>query len=100
MTHEQVGHGPRVLADILDRAVRPHLNEVSVELIARLTGRPANDPVTRIRAMTLHGQLMVFDMAPRKVETFFGPDTDGQRLVLLKDLVRQQTRVLMDSWNA
>ena len=98
VTHEQVGHGPNLLMDLLERSVRPGISDISAALIARLTGVAAEDPLTQIRAMTLHGQLMVFYTKPRKMLEWLASGPDGESLARLKEIVRQQTQVLIDSW--
>lgn len=99
MAHEQAGHGPSVLFDIMDRNVRTRMKEVAAALITRITGRPANDPLTMVRIMTLHGQLMVFHIAQKSTLSTLGWDCiNEERLDLLKKTVRAQTRVLINSW--
>lgn len=101
IAHEQAGHGPSVLFDIMDRNVKTRMREVGSELIARLTGLPANDSLTLVRLMTLHGQIMVFHIAHKSMLSNLGWDGfNAERLEFLKKTVRAQTRVLIDSWAA
>lgn len=98
VTHEHAGRGPNLLMDIMESSLRPRIDLISAELVGRLTDAPASDRLTRVRAMTLHGQLMIFYMAPRKMQDVLGSDVDGDRARYVKDVVRQQTRILIDSW--
>lgn len=99
IAHEQAGHGPSMLFDIMDRNVKTCMRDVSAALLGRLTGTPAKDPLTLIRVMTLRGQLMVFHIAHKSTLTSLGWDSiDAERLALLKNTVREQTRILIDSW--
>ena len=99
IAHEQAGHGPSVLFDIMDRNVKTRLREVAATLLSRLTGLPADDPLTLVRLMTLHGQIMVFHIAHKSTLSHLGWDAiDAERLGFLKKTVRAQTRVLIDSW--
>lgn len=99
IAHEQAGHGPSVLFDIMDRNVKTCLREVAATLLSRLTGVPADDPLTLVRLMTLHGQIMVFHIAHKSTLSHLGWDAiDAERLGFLKKTVRAQTRVLIDSW--
>lgn len=99
IAHEQAGHGPSVLFDIMDRNVKTRMKEVAAALISRITGRPANDQLTMVRIMTLHGQLMVFHIAHKSTLSSLGWDSiTEERLAFLKKTVRAQTRVLINSW--
>jgi AcrR family transcriptional regulator len=99
IAHEQAGHGPSMLFDIMDRNVKTCLRDVSAELLSRLTGTPAKDPLTLIRVMTLRGQLMVFHIAHKSTLSSLGWDSiNAERLAFLKNTVREQTRTLLDSW--
>lgn len=99
IAHEQAGHSPSVLFDIMDRNVKTRLREVGAELLARLTGLPANDQLTLVRLMTLHGQIMVFHIAHKSSLSHLGWNgIDAERLAFLKKTVREQTRILLDAW--
>lgn len=99
IAHEQAGHGPSMLFDIMDRNVKTCMRDVSGELLSRLTGTPAKDPLTLVRVMTLRGQLMVFHIAHKSTLSSLGWDSvTPERLDFLKKTVRAQTRTLIDSW--
>jgi len=99
IAHEQAGHGPSMLFDIMDRNVKTCMRDVSAELLSRLTGTPAKDTLTLIRVMTLRGQLMVFHIAHKSTLSSLGWDEiNAERLAFLKKTVRSQTRTLIDSW--
>jgi len=73
--------------------------ETCSAIIGRLTGRPANDPLTRLRQMTANGQLMVFHVIPRTALQAMGWDRlEGRNLEYLKHTVKQQTRALIRCW--
>jgi AcrR family transcriptional regulator len=96
-THEQVGNGPGMLLEILD-AMRPRLMRPSTAIVARLTGRREDDPLTLVRVLTLHGQLAVFHLGQRqKLDLIALPD-DAQRFALIREVVRAQTRAVIGSW--
>jgi len=100
IAHEQAGHGPSVLFDIMDRNVKTRMKEVGAGLVSRLTGVPADDPLTLLRIMTAHGQLMVFHVAHKSTLSSLGWQAiDEERLAFLKRVVREQTRVLIESWS-
>ena len=99
IAQEQAGHG--ITGEPLERPGKKRLSRVGADLISRLTGRPAEDPLTLLRLMTVHGQLMVFHVVPRTALQSLGWDRlDGEHLRLLKQTVRAQTRTLIDSWTA
>ncbi|WP_322088683.1 CerR family C-terminal domain-containing protein [Burkholderia sp. BCC1999] len=98
---EQVGQEPASASEILMKRMRKPLNDVSAELIGRISGRPADDPVTRLRAMSLFGQITVFHIAERSALQVLEWDAfDGERAALLIETIADQTRVLLEQWHA
>jgi AcrR family transcriptional regulator len=101
IAHEQAGHGPSMLFDIMDRNVKTRMREVACAVISRLSGVPQNDPLTVMRVLTLHGQIAVFSLAHKSTLSSLGWDSlNEERLAFLKKTVREQTRILLDSWSA
>ncbi|HTH94869.1 MAG TPA: CerR family C-terminal domain-containing protein [Rhodocyclaceae bacterium] len=102
VAHEQAGHGPGILIDIMDQGLRARMTQVCATLIARITGVPADDPLTLLRMTTLHGQLMIFHFIPKSALSAlkWRDGIDAERLALLKRTVREQTRILMNAWSA
>ncbi|UEP38368.1 CerR family C-terminal domain-containing protein [Burkholderia ambifaria] len=98
---EQVGQEPVGATDILMKRVRKPLNDVSAELVGRISGRPADDPVTRLRTMSLFGQLTVFHLVQRSALQLLDWDGfDGEGGALLMATIADQTRVLLEHWHA
>lgn len=101
IAHEQAGHGPSVLFDIMDRNVKTRMREVTCALISRLSGVPEDDPLTVMRVLTLHGQAAIFSLAHKSTLSSLGWDRlNEERLAFLKKTVREQTRILLDAWSA
>lgn len=100
VAREQAGHGCSAAFMLMRERVSSHLNRVGSELIARLTGLPADDPRTLLRMVTLHGQFLVFH-GPRRwvMATLQWERIDAQRLEALKAQVREQTRLLLQAWS-
>ncbi|AXF24118.1 DUF1956 domain-containing protein [Burkholderia pyrrocinia] len=97
---EQGGQEPASASEILMKRMRKPLNDVSAELIGRISGRPADDPVTLLRALSLFGQLTVFHIAQRSALQLLEWDAfDGERAVLLIETIADQTRVLLEQWH-
>jgi AcrR family transcriptional regulator len=97
---EQAGHEPSIASEVLTRRLRQPLNDVGSQLISRITGLAADDPVTLIRMISLHGQLLLFHVAPRSTLTLLGwSEIDAEKGELLKATVREQTRVLLETWS-
>jgi AcrR family transcriptional regulator len=97
---EQAGQEPNIASEVLTRRLRQPLNDVGAKLIARITGTAADDPVTLIRMLSLHGQLMMFHVAPRTTLALLGwTEIDAHKGALLKATVRQQTRTLLEKWS-
>lgn len=101
VAHEQADHGPRILFDIMNRDVRTRMKKVIARLIARLTGRAADDPVTILRMMVLHGQLHVFHSSSQSVLAAMGWKRIGDKeLATIKQIVRETACTLIESWTS
>ncbi|WP_027782572.1 MULTISPECIES: CerR family C-terminal domain-containing protein [Burkholderia] len=98
---EQGGQEPASASEILMKRMRKPLNDVSAELIGRITGRPVDDPVTRLRALSLFGQITVFHIAQRSALQLLEWEAfDGERAALVTETIADQTRVLLEQWHA
>ncbi|MGS0891711.1 CerR family C-terminal domain-containing protein [Burkholderia stagnalis] len=98
---EQGGLEPPDATEILMRRLRKPLNDVSAELIGRISGRPADDPVMRLRALSLFGQLTVFHIAHRSaLQLLEWESFEGEHTALLIETIADQTRVLLEHWHA
>ncbi|MGA7778679.1 MAG: CerR family C-terminal domain-containing protein [Paraburkholderia sp.] len=96
---EQAGHEPESATQILACRIREPLNRTSAALVARISGRPADDTVTLIRNFSLMGQLVIFHVAHRSTLSVLGwEDIDTEKVDLLKSVVREQTRTLLEEW--
>ncbi|SAL60507.1 TetR family transcriptional regulator [Caballeronia udeis] len=99
-TREQAGHEPSIASEIMMRRVRQPLNDVGSRLIARITGAEPDDQLTLIRMLSLHGQLLMFHVAPRTTLAMLGwKEIDTEKGDLLKATVRTQTQMLLEQWS-
>jgi AcrR family transcriptional regulator len=97
---EQAGYEPESATQILTCKIRQPLNDASAALVARISGRAADDPVTLIRTFSLHGQLVVFHVAHRSTLSMLGwKNIDAENAEQLKSTVREQTRTLLEHWS-
>ncbi|GAB2895914.1 hypothetical protein GCM10027093_34450 [Paraburkholderia jirisanensis] len=97
---EQAGYEPESASQILACRIRQPLNDVSAALVARISGRPADDEITAIRTFSLHGQLVIFHVAHRSTLSMLGwKSIDAEKAELLKSTVREQTRTLLEHWS-
>ena len=97
--HEQVGHGPGVLFQLLDNGLRTKVGELAGHLVARYCGKAPDDPVLRMRIMMLFGQVMVFSLGRRSLVSKLGWERMGPAEVAqIKQAALEHCRVLMDSW--
>lgn len=98
---EQTGQEPPVASEILQERMRAPLNRVGAELVARIGGTAVDDPVTLIRLLSLHGQMMVFNVAPRSALTLLGwTQIDAEKSALIQATIEAQTRALLGMWSA
>jgi AcrR family transcriptional regulator len=99
IAHEQMGHGPGMLFELLQRSMRPEMGDVATLLIARYCGMDPNDAVLRMRIMMLFGQVMMFSLGRRSLVSKLGWDRIGPvEVTLIKQAAIDQCRVLMDHW--
>jgi TetR/AcrR family transcriptional regulator, regulator of cefoperazone and chloramphenicol sensitivity len=99
MAHEQVGQGPNLIFEMLDKDLRPRMARVSTVLVSRYSGLDAEEPSLRMRIMMLLGQLMVFALGRRMQLAKLGWERFGPKEVaIVKQAARDHARVLMDHW--
>ncbi|HZZ13533.1 MAG TPA: CerR family C-terminal domain-containing protein [Paraburkholderia sp.] len=97
---EQAGHEPESATEILSTRIREPLNSASVALVARISGRAADDPITLIRAFSLHGQLVIFHVAHHSTLRLFGwTSIEAEQAEQLKTTIREQTLTLLEKWS-
>lgn len=97
---EQAGNEPESAAQVLATRLREPVNDTSAALVARISGRAADDEVTLIRTFSLHGQLVVFHVAHRSTLSVLGwKSIDAQQAELLKSTIREQTHMLLEQWS-
>ena len=97
---EQAGYEPESATQILSCRIRQPLNDASAALLARISGRAADDPVTLIRTFSLHGQLVIFHIAHRATLALFGwKSIDAEKAAQIKSTIREQTRTLLEQWS-
>ncbi|HVE09836.1 MAG TPA: CerR family C-terminal domain-containing protein [Paraburkholderia sp.] len=97
---EQAGREPESASEVLACRIRQPLNDISAALVARISGRAADDQVTLIRTFSLHGQLIIFHVAHRSTLSMLGwKSIDAEKAEQLKATVRAQTRMLLEQWS-
>jgi TetR/AcrR family transcriptional regulator, regulator of cefoperazone and chloramphenicol sensitivity len=99
MAHEQIGQGPAVLFEMLDRGLRPRMGELAAKLVGRYCGINPADAVLRMRIMMLFGQVMMFSLGRRSLVSKLGWDQMGPaEVTIIKQAALEHSRVLMDRW--
>ena len=90
---------PTVARKLLEKKLRQPFAKTCHELLARISGVPANDPVTRIRMMSLKGQILPLHHAPRVgLETLGWTKFDAAKIALVKTTLLDQVRALLQIW--
>ncbi|GAB2592118.1 CerR family C-terminal domain-containing protein [Dyella jejuensis] len=98
---ELAGEAPDVASKLLRKHLRQPLNRVTLGLLARISGLAPDDPVTRIRLLTLKGQILSFHYPPGAcLEVLGWREIDATKGALIKDVILAQTRTLLHSWVA
>jgi AcrR family transcriptional regulator len=98
MAWEEGGDGgaPSIACGAIDNGVKREIRELLCILIGRIIGKPADDPETRIRMVTLGGQISIFNMARGRALLSLGwSDIDPEGLALIKTIVRAQTEAAL-----
>ncbi len=99
MMRDVVGEEPQVASKLLGRRLKQPLNKLRLTLLARIAGTTTRDPVTRIRLLTLKGQIFPFFYPPGACLDELGwKEIDAAKGALLKATVIEQTRTLLESW--
>ncbi|WP_233809874.1 CerR family C-terminal domain-containing protein [Paraburkholderia sp. HP33-1] len=99
IAREQSGSEPEIGSNVLDERLRAPLNEVNAALLARISGRRADDPLTIVRMISLHGQSLLFNFARRSVQTLLRwDDIDAKKADFLKKAICEQSRVMLQHW--
>jgi AcrR family transcriptional regulator len=96
IARQQVGLDPDIGFEAVFRHISRRSFAVAATIIARLSGRPAEDEETRVRALALSGQFQVFHVCRRMALALLEwKDIDAERQDLLKRVVREHTRAVL-----
>ncbi|GLQ48470.1 transcriptional regulator [Dyella lipolytica] len=99
VARELADEEPDVASKLLHQRLKKPLNKLILTLLSRIMGTSPNDSVTRIRMLTLKGQIMPFYHPPGACLDLLGwKEIDAAKGALLKATVLAQTRTLLDSW--
>ncbi|QNK01408.1 CerR family C-terminal domain-containing protein [Dyella telluris] len=101
VARDMAGEEPLATSKLLEQRLKEPLNKLRLTLLARITGTSTRDPVTRIRLLTLKGQMMPFFHPPGAcLEAMGWKEMDAAKATLLKATVIEQTRTLLESWRS
>jgi TetR/AcrR family transcriptional regulator, regulator of cefoperazone and chloramphenicol sensitivity len=90
------GAGP-AMGMLRENISQPILQTVA-QLIAMVTGGEPEEEVTRIRALAILGQVSTFHTnRENTMEALKWPDFDAHRLQMIKTVVREHTRAILDT---
>jgi AcrR family transcriptional regulator len=98
MAWEELGAGrvPAVACEVLNNGIKREIQGLLCTLIGRIIGKPADDPETRLRMITLGGQVSVFSLArDRALRSLGWSDIDAAGLAQLKSIIRRQTEAAL-----
>lgn len=99
MARDVVGEESRLASKLLEKRLKQPLNKLRLTLLARITGTTTRDSVTRIRLLTLKGQIQPFFYPPGACLHELGwKEIDAAKGALIKATVIEQTRTLLESW--
>lgn len=99
LAREQAGAEPEIGSQVLGERLRVPLNEVSMALLARITGLHEDDPLTVVRMFSLYGQFTLFHFDRQSTLLKLGwSDIDVDNSAFLKDNVGGQIRILLEHW--
>lgn len=97
MAREESGHTPNIGAGRTTReAIGVMMHATSSRIVAVLSGAGADDQQTKLRAMILFGQTLIFHVARPKAMLALGwTDIDADKVLLIKQAVREQTQTVL-----
>jgi len=98
---ELAGEAPNIASTLLQRQMKQPINKLLLALLARIMGTSPNDSITRIRLLTLKGQVLAFYYPPGAcLEMLKWKEIDDAKAALIKSAVLEQTRILLEHWRA
>jgi TetR/AcrR family transcriptional regulator, regulator of cefoperazone and chloramphenicol sensitivity len=101
VARELAGEAPKLASEMLQRRMKQPVNKLLLSMLARVMDTKPNDTITRIRLLTLKGQVLAFYYPPGACLELLGwKEIDAAKSVLIKNAVLEQTRVLLESWRA
>lgn len=101
VARDMAGDEALATSKLLEQKLKQPLNKLRLSLLARITGTSTRDPVTRIRMLTLKGQVLPFFHPPGACLDALGwKEIDAAKGALVKRTVIEQTRILLESWSA
>lgn len=90
---------PQLASKLLHKRLKQPLNKITAALLSRITGVSPNAAITRIRLLTLKGQVMPFYHPPGAcLEALGWKEIDAAKSALIKATVLEQMRVLLNAW--
>jgi TetR/AcrR family transcriptional regulator, regulator of cefoperazone and chloramphenicol sensitivity len=90
---------PQLASKLLHKRLKQPLNKITAALLSRITGAGPNAAITRIRLLTLKGQVMPFYHPPGAcLEALGWKEIDAAKSALIKTTVLEQMRVLLNAW--
>jgi len=96
---ELAGEEPKMASKLLQRRLKQPMNKLCLELLARISGVKAEEPLTRIRLLTVRGQAMPFHHYQAGACDLIGwKKIDKAKADLLKRTILGQTRTLLENW--
>jgi TetR/AcrR family transcriptional regulator, regulator of cefoperazone and chloramphenicol sensitivity len=98
---ELAGDSPKIASEMLQKKMKRPINNLVLSLLARIMDTRPNDPITRIRMLTLKGLVLAFYYPPGAcLDVLAWKEIDAAKSRIIKEEVQQQTRMLLTSWRA
>jgi AcrR family transcriptional regulator len=102
MAREQSEHAPQQgPAATRKQVVGQLLNRCGCQVLARISGEPADSAEARLKVMMMFGQALVFHVArPAALAALGWSDLQAEQLALIKRTLREQTRLLLQGYSS
>jgi AcrR family transcriptional regulator len=98
LAREQAGMGPGLAFPVFRERFLDRLHAVCCRLLGRISGLPADAQETRLRMMTIKGQLMAFHIGRGSALACLGwPGITLEQGVRIKSIIVEQTRALLNA---
>lgn len=96
----QMGDGPEQAFTLMEEVIGNKIFQAGFQLIGRITQQPASAEITRLRTVSLIGQVaMTYAMQNTMLTQLKWAQFDDARLTMLKAITREHSMTMLTKWH-